>query len=154
MKALLALLIFLFSPLTQAQVCTYHQLVALKDITNCAERGDRIAQYMIGQIYFLGKEVPRNYEKSFRWTFKSAQQGDKDAQAQLGFDYYNGWGVKKDHVLAYMWWSLSKVNNDNQIMNDYLASLESELTKDQLTKAQNMASNWLTKYQSINGSGY
>ena len=146
MKKLIVFLIFLWIPLAQAEKCRGDRLVALEDITNCAEQGDRVAQYMLGQIYFHGKEVPRNYKKAFEWSSKAAEQGDKDAQAQLGFDYYNGWGVPKDHVLAYMWWSLSIVNQNDPVTQINLDNLEGELTSNELAKAQKMASDWLTKH--------
>jgi TPR repeat protein len=147
MKYLLALTICLFSSLSQAEKCTTAELVKLDDITNCAKHGDRIAQYILGEVYFQGKEVPKNYKKAFEWKAKAARQGDKDAQNSLGFYYFNGWGTKKDHVLAYMWWSLSIVNNEEPITRKNLDDLEQELSAADLARAQKMASDWLVSHR-------
>jgi len=146
-KYVFALLICFLSSLSQAEKCTMAELVKLDDITNCAKHGDRTAQYLLGEIYFWGKEVPKNFGAAFEWTSKAAHQGDKDAQASLGFDYFNGWGTKKDHVLAYMWWSLSIVNNEEPITRKNLDDLEQELSVADLARAQKMASNWLASHR-------
>jgi TPR repeat protein len=143
MKRVVALVICLCANLAHAEPCAPDKLVKLRDITICAEGGDKTAQYMLGQIYFHGKEVPKNYKTAFEWSLKSAHQGDKDAQNALGFDYFNGWGTKKDHVLAYMWWSLSIVNNEEPATRKNLESLEQELSPADLAKAQKMASEWV-----------
>ena len=147
-KVLIVILIFLWIPLAQAKDCSYEQLVNLEGITNCAEQGDIAVQYMIGEIYFYGNEAPRNYKKAFGWHAKAAEQGHKDAQHSLFLAYYNGWGVPKNHVLAYMWLSLYIMNNNSAapIMLSNLDDLEKELTPNELTQAQDMASDWLTKH--------
>lgn len=147
MKYLLALFICLFSALAQAEKCTTAELVELKDITNCAKRGDGTAQYLLGEIYFQGKEVPKSYKAAFEWMSKAANQGDKSAQGSLGFDYYNGWGTKKDYVLAYMWWSLSIVNNEEPITRKNLDDLEQKLSAADLARAQKMANDWLASHR-------
>jgi len=143
MKYLLASLLYFFASLTNAEPCASDKLVKLEDIRSCAAHGDRNAQYMIGEIYFQGKEVPTNYKTAFEWMTKAARQGDKNAQNSLGFDYFNGWGTNKDCVLAYMWWSLSIVNNEEPITRSNLKNLEQELSPADLARAQKMASEWL-----------
>lgn len=147
MKYILALIIFLFSSLSQAEKCTTTELLKLDDITNCAKRGNGTAQYLLGEIYFQGKGVPKNYKTAFEWMSKSARQGDKSAQSSLGFYYFNGWGTKKDHVLAYLWWSLSIVNNEEPITRKNLGDLEQELSAADLARAQKMASDWLANHR-------
>jgi TPR repeat protein len=102
-KATLVILLTLVSAPTFPESCTTGVLVSLKEISACADQGSRVAQNMLGQIYFHGREVPTNYKLAFDWTLRSANQGDKDAQAHLGFHYFNGWGVPKDLVLATVW---------------------------------------------------
>ncbi len=153
MKYLLALFMCLFSALSLAERCTVHELVRLEDITRCAKHGDRNAQSLLGELYFQGKEVPKNYKTAFEWMSKAASQGDKSAQNSLGFDYYNGWGTKKDHVLAYMWWSLSIVNNEEPITRRNLDDLEEKLSPADLERAQKMASEWLASHQQLQSQG-
>jgi hypothetical protein len=147
MKYLLAIFICLSSTLAHADECTLAELVRLQDITNCANHGDRTARYLLGEIYFQGKEVPKNYKTAFEWMSKAANQGDKDAQSSLGFDYYNGWGTKKDYVLAYMWWSLSIVNNEEPITRKNLDDLEQKLSAADLARAQKMAHDWVASHR-------
>ena len=145
MKYVLILLMTLCVSFTQAGNCP---LGKLEDITRCATQGDRIAQTILGYIYFQGKEVPRNYKTSFDWMTKAANQGDKDAQYSLGSYYYNGWGTKRDLVLAYLWWSLSIINNEDPIVRNSLDTLEEKLSPAELARAQKMASEWLASHQS------
>lgn len=147
MKYLLALIIFISSPFVRAENCLYGELVELDSIVNCAQKGDTTAMYGLGEIYFQGKEVPRNYKTAFEWTFKAADQGDKTAQGSLGFYYYNGWGTKKDLLQAYMWWSLSIVYNEEPILRNNIDNLELELSKADLARAQEMASEWMTSHK-------
>ncbi len=156
MKNLIVFLIFLWIPLAQAQDCTLDQRVKLKDIINCAEQGDRVAQFMLGEIYNIGKEVPRNYKKAFEWYSKAAEQGDKNSQFCLYAAYYNGQGVPKNYVLAYMWLSLHIVNSSPAPFIPYpytyecLDDLEKKLSPNELAKAQDMANDWLTKHKNNN----
>jgi TPR repeat protein len=111
----------------------------------CAEEGDAVSQYLVGEIYFLGKEIPKDYTKSFNWTSKAAVQGEKGAQAKLGFDYYNGWGTPKNLVLAYKWWSLASVGNDDRFLRKNLEDLESELSPSELAAAQKAATDFSSR---------
>ena len=147
MKYLLTLLACLLSPLSMAEECTLRDLVKLQDIARCAKQGDRTAQYLLGELYFQGKEVPKNYKTAFEWMSKAAGKGDKGSQGALGFYFYNGWGTKKDLVLAYTWWSLSIVNNEEPITRINLDELEKTLSVTDLNTAQRLASEWLTNHE-------
>lgn len=148
MKYLVALLICFISAQVQAGVCSrgVERLVEVEDITNCANQGDASAQFILGEIYFQGKEVAQNYKTAFDWVSKAAAQGDKAAQSALGFYYYNGWGTKKDHVSAYTWWSLSIVNNEEPVVRRNLTDLERELAPADLDRAQKLASDWSVRH--------
>ena len=102
---------------------------------------------MLGEIYFHGKEVPKNNRAAFGWMAKAADKGDKDAQNALGFYYYNGWGIKRDLVLAYMWWSLSIVNAEEPVTRGNLDELEKALSVAQLNAAQRLATKWLANHE-------
>lgn len=137
MKTVGFLLALLLSHLAQAAPCLIHN--ELPAMIKCAEEGDAVSQYLLGEIYLLGKEVPKDYAKSFIWTSKAAMQGEKGAQARLGFDYYNGWGTSKNRVLAYKWWSLASVGNDDPLLRKNMDRLESELSPSELASAQKAA---------------
>lgn len=130
-----------------ATECNATQLVKVQDIEQCAARGDHNAQYVLGQLYYIGKEVPKNYRLYFDWTSKAADQGDRQAQAALGFAYTNGWGTPKSPVLAYMWWSLSILNNEEPVVRNNLDMLEQQLSPAELSRAQNLSTEWARKHR-------
>ena len=49
-------------------------------VTASAEQGNRYAQYALGKLYLMGKEVPRDPEAAVRWFTLSAAQGNEYAQ--------------------------------------------------------------------------
>ncbi len=66
-----------------------------------AEQGEAIAQYNLGTFYYLGVQVPRDYEKAYYWLSKAAQQDIIPAQGVLGIMYFKGHGVPQDYQKAY-----------------------------------------------------
>jgi hypothetical protein len=68
-----------------------------------AEQGDAIAQSHLGVLYFLGLEVPQDYQEAVKWYRLSAEQGNAFAQSNLGFMYFMGGGVPQDFKEAFKW---------------------------------------------------
>ncbi|MBQ5998255.1 MAG: SEL1-like repeat protein [Treponema sp.] len=62
-----------------------------------AEQGDAVAQYNLGELYFDGNGVTKNYEKAFELWGKAAEQGYTDALCRLGVAYNEGEGVPQDY---------------------------------------------------------
>ena len=60
-------------------------------------------QFNLGNIYYFGKSVSKNYAEAVKWWRKAAEQGDVGAQFGLGHCYYAGFGVSKDQSLAKYW---------------------------------------------------
>ena len=73
-------------------------------------------------------------------------QGHATAQNNLGEIYYNGKGVPQDFVLAHMWLSLSSSRGD-KCATANRNTIEEEMSKQQIEKAQEMARDWETKKQ-------
>ena len=99
-----------------------------------AEKGDKDAQYKLGQIYEEGKRLEKDLSKAAIWYIKAAHQGeiyskhklkelallgievaqqwlieeaekgDKDAQYKLGQIYEEGKGLEKDLSKAGIWY--------------------------------------------------
>jgi TPR repeat protein len=65
-----------------------------------AEQGDVSAQANLGFMYFLGSEVPRDYEEAARWFRRAAEQNMAIAQFNLGMMYLEGKGVPRDYEEA------------------------------------------------------
>lgn len=69
-----------------------------------AEKGDAVAQCLLGDLLSDGKEVPRNATEAVRWYKKAAGQGNARAQLSLGNCYFYGLGVAKDGTEAVRWY--------------------------------------------------
>ena len=68
-----------------------------------AEQEDADAQNKLGDMYYFGKGVPKDYVEAAKWFHEAAEQGHADAQAKLGLMYAKDQGVKKDHDKAAKW---------------------------------------------------
>lgn len=75
-----------------------------------AEKGNAIAQRVMGQLYyegFLGSERNKHKE-AFKWFKLAAEQGDAEAQVQLGYMYrYSMGGASKDYSQVLKWYTLA-----------------------------------------------
>ncbi len=81
-------------------------------VWQAAQQGDAAAQNKLGDIYYLGQSVPRDYTQAMTWYLKAAQQGDVDAQRRLGDIYSMGLGVPKDYAQAAAWYRKSAEQGD------------------------------------------
>ena len=76
----------------------------IENLKALAEQGFTRAQYYLGYLYYLGKNVPQNYKQAVHWLQKAARQGSTEAQQHLAFIYYYGEkGVPKNYNLALDW---------------------------------------------------
>ena len=64
------------------------------------------------------------------------------AQYNLGIMYENGEGIVRSNVQVYKWFILAKAQlmNRNQEVHELLSKLENKMTKNQIAKAQKLAS--------------
>ena len=69
-----------------------------------AQGGDAEAQYNLGDCYFYGRGVAKDYDKSAYWWRKAANQNYPVAVNDLGYCYENGLGVTKDLSQAVDWY--------------------------------------------------
>ncbi len=65
--------------------------------------GNRIAQWLLGEMYNKGQGVPQDYAEAAKWYRRAAEQGDAEAQFSLAMVYYQGHGVSQDFVEALKW---------------------------------------------------
>ena len=77
------------------------EIVKLKIL---AEQGNAEAQYKLGLMYDMGKDVDQDYQKAFEWHEKSANQGLASSQSRLGSMYRYGKGVNINHSKASRWY--------------------------------------------------
>ena len=70
-----------------------------------AKLGNASAQYNLGNCYYNGEGVDKDYKQAVFWYTKAAEQGNAFAQNNLGNCYYNGEGVDKDYKQAVCWYT-------------------------------------------------
>jgi len=70
-----------------------------------AERGDADAQYELGEAYYEGQGVPRDYAEALGWFRKAADQFHLYANTHLGNMYERGEGVPADRAEAVRYYS-------------------------------------------------
>ena len=91
---------------------TPEEVKAFEGYKALAEKGDRVAQYNLGNSYLNGKGVAKNDAHAVLWYRKAAEQGFTYAQTNLGFRYFNGNGVAKDQGEAVKWYMKSAHQGD------------------------------------------
>src|SRR4051812_32277296 len=76
----------------------------LAKVLQQARRGDRGAQRELGQRYYGGDGLPRDFAQAAEWWRKSATAGDDQAQVLLATQLFRGEGVAQDPAQALRWW--------------------------------------------------
>ncbi len=79
----------------------------IEELKQEAAKGNHAAQNTLGDCYFDGEDVRKNYKEAVRWYRASAEQGNSCAQYSLGYCYYMGNGVKVDNDEAFRWFKES-----------------------------------------------
>ena len=69
---------------------------AAKWYRKAAEQGHSEAQYQLGECYYCGHGVDKDYNEAVKWFRKAAEQGNSDAQYTLDmlgeeYDYNDEW---------------------------------------------------------------
>ena len=119
MKALLAALLFAFCllcPCAHAQQDEAARSRFLAEEAK-AKQGDAGAQFMLGDCYYRGEGVEKDFAEAVKWYRKAAEQGNANAhsnlaQLMLGVCYKNGIGVAKDYAEAVKWYRKAAEQGD------------------------------------------
>jgi TPR repeat protein len=105
-----------------------------------AERGDALAQSMLGRIYRDGRGVPQDFTEAASWFRKAADQDNPEAQFNLGFLYLRGLGLPQDYVQAHMWFNLAAERFPRAAaVRDFVAR---KMAPAQIEEAQKLAREW------------
>jgi TPR repeat protein len=75
---------------------------ALKILKPLAEKGDAQAQYNLGQCYFSGWGVAKDWEQAEKWLRKAAAQDHEWAKVLLGYTV-DGLGKHEEAAKIYAW---------------------------------------------------
>jgi TPR repeat protein/peptidoglycan hydrolase-like protein with peptidoglycan-binding domain len=87
------------------EVANIHE--AIKWYRKAASRGHAYSQINLGNIYFSGKKIAKDYAKAIKWYRLAAENGLALAQFEMGAQLSNGGAVPADPRLAYFWNSLA-----------------------------------------------
>jgi TPR repeat protein len=70
--------------------------LSIRELRTLAEQGDANAQATIGQMYYKGNDVPRDYSSALNWLKKAVASQHAGAAMTLALMYAQGQAVKKD----------------------------------------------------------
>jgi TPR repeat protein len=84
--------------------------IAYANWSPMALRGDAKSQASLGFLYYSGKGVQRDDQKSLHWFNRAAEAGQPTAQFFLGLHYFYGRGVRRDLAQAYAWCDIALTN--------------------------------------------
>ncbi len=107
-----------------------------------ADKGDALAQILLGQHYVSGEGVERDYKNAVQLFRLAAVQRDSSAMNWLGSLFDKGRGVPKDYVRAHMWFNLgasTSSDEDGNIARRNRNLVAEQMTSSQIERAQDMA---------------
>jgi TPR repeat protein len=116
-----------------------------------AERGQPMAQFNLGLMYYKGRAVAQDYTEAVKWWRVAAEQGFAEALNNLGMMYGNGDGVPQDYVEAHKWFDLAAshhppgMKHRNSVRDrDFLVK---KMTSSQIAEAQRLAREWMEAFE-------
>jgi len=83
-----------------------------------AEAGYSPSQCSLGECYYEGDGVPKDYVEAMKLFKLAAQTGDAMAKNNIGSMYFNGYGVTSDTFEGARWWKLSAAQNCEAAKNN------------------------------------
>jgi len=110
---------------------------ALQEFRPLANNGHNEAQYVLGQMYYFGQGVPKNFETSAKWFTRAADGGWAAAQHDLAVMYMQGQGIRENLVQAYLWFSRAAEQNFPDAKRRK-AQIANRLTPSQLAAAKGL----------------
>ena len=114
-----------------------------------AELGHPVAEWLMGNIYFFGQGIPKDYAKAHAMFEASAQQGYFAAFAPTAQMYVQGLGVPADPSKAYYWYNIAAAqlpdSSERTEMMDRREGVAASLTPAQIEAAQKRANKFEPK---------
>lgn len=83
---------------------------AVKWYRRAAEQSHTDAERCLGDCYYAGMGVAKDYEEAVKWYRKAAENGDGEAIYNMGKCYFEGKGVEQSYEEAISWY----LKGDNQ----------------------------------------
>lgn len=103
-----------------------------------AEAGVAMAQAKLGNAYFAGAGVTRDFPAAQRWYRRAAEQGFADAQYVLGIWLSGGVAGTTDPVEGYRWLALAERQGHSNAAKVRARAAE-KLTEDQIQRGEQAA---------------
>ncbi len=98
---------------------------AAKLMLERVDADDPAMHRQLGNLYYLGLGVERDYARAARYYSMAAFAGDLAAQVNLGHLYGNGLGLPKDGQLAYAWYNIASTSGD-EMAQEYISQMLKE----------------------------
>ncbi|WP_413204068.1 hypothetical protein [Rhodospirillum sp. A1_3_36] len=108
-----------------AAVQAQNYALAAQLLEPLAEEDDPLALYNLAMLYAAGLGVPRDLQRAFMLTERSARKGFLSAQNNLGVMYLKGIGVTPDREQALHWLNVAAANG-NPLAKRSLEALENQ----------------------------
>jgi uncharacterized protein len=91
-------------------------------------------QNNLGDIYYYGDGVTKDFVQAVTWFRLAADQGYPDAQHNLGEMYFNGEGISRDLEEAHFWLSLASAewNTVSAAAGEFRDQVASFMTPEQI----------------------
>lgn len=119
-------------------------------------KGDCDAEYMVGQLYFLGRAKPQDNDKAIALWEKAANANQQRAQWAIADLYYQNskvtyhtcktCNIEKNNVKALQWYMLfeksAKYDGEKKYLAHILPHITSEMSAEEITKATKQAKTW------------
>ncbi len=104
-----------------------------KSVAEQREEDDRFLnggyEYLLGNKYRKGVQVPKDYKKAFEHYLASAQLGNPNGQYNAGVCYQHGRGVDADFMMAYYWVGRAAEKGQGQAIR-LMPELEAQFNKE------------------------
>lgn len=111
---------------------------------SAADAGVAIAQAKLGNCYFAGAGVARDFPAAQRWYRRAAEQGNADAQYVLGVWLSGGVAGTTDPVAGYRWLALAERQGHSNAGKVRARAVE-KLTADQIQRGEAAALSFTPK---------
>ena len=109
--------LFLFFIVLSVSVGAWGQTAS--DYEADAKRGDKVAQFNLGNCYFHGLGVAEDDIQAVYWWHKAAEQGHAEAQFYLGNRCYFGEGrIEPDYNTALYWYEKAIKNGLDELVRE------------------------------------
>ncbi len=114
-----------------------------------AELGHPVAEWLMGNIYFFGQGIPKDYAKAHAMFEAAAEQGYFAAFAPTAQMYVQGLGVPADPSKAYYWYNIAAAqlpdSTERTEMMERREGVATSLTPAQIEAAQKRANKFEPK---------